>query len=1052
VDNGSPLDLGLTAPFGLSDANEVLLLDPLNTTNPKTFLWRPNAEALEFDRGAFEPYRLADFGAIVGANLVQVQDSQGQTIQQWHAGVWAGTFLDFTPDVAALRIPIGHPPYSQPYPTLNALLDLSAAGFGVGLATWLYFPDENPSSAPLTTVKHATLWPTNGEPPVSFGALQQLNNESGFWAINEAGDMVGQSRLYDGTRPSIPVTHAVRSHVALASGQPNNKLTDLGTLGGDFSAALALNQAGTAVGYSTLNPGDPINETRAVHWLRDDFAPRQLASFSPTNQSYAWDIDNRQTIIGQAVRGGGATVAAMWRPNPAAPGGYSIVDLNDHTSNPKWFLTSAHYINTNGFIVGSGLHARSSFINGERIESAPTPRTYLLVPNVSLAVDYNRDGRIDLSEKDNLPEGQSYQFWVNDDTDDKETGRDSILHAEPVLSENSEFDPKNPDAYNSYVDGSQDLTDWFPVFLNISNLLAFLPPGENEYHLVHSQGALNFLYTDLSPDASGRYLTSLMTSGFGVDYSQAPARASGVQLITAEGIALNSEFLSRIRQQGKGVILVEARKATLEPLRLEVRNSRRVVATIELPLRIGNVEDMYGWYNMRFVIGDPGGLPTNFRPTNAPRFADPAASFVFLHGYNVNEMQSRDWSIEMFKRMWWSGSVRRFYAVSWAGDTTQVAGSITINYHLNVQQAIATAPAFARFVNSPMLAGDVTVAAHSLANMVVSPAIQDYGARPTRYFMVDCAAAMEAYDGDLPTEPAMTHPDWRSYTNRLYASEWHTLFPDLDGRHGLTWRGRFKDVPKLTQLYNFYSSGEEVLENNTLDNIPMIPDVVGYKDGSILLGTLPWALQELLKGRVTTSDFYALYAAGALSGPLGWSLDAFLLHAGVRGGNVVGSKYAGWGFNPYWDTLGTSHTVNVEGTDVEIYRSGGRLDPVSASLITETDLQTFTFFWPFLDLRMHLSQGSALASDPDTRTRLLAEAIPALTFATGANAFPKNSALFEEVVQFDMNKAFQKRGWPVDRLQNRRRRDRWFHSDVRDVPYLYNGDVFKKWFEMGGGR
>ena len=191
VDNGSPLDLGLTAPFGLSDANEVLLLDPFDTANPKTYLWRPNAEALEFDRGAFEPYRLADFGAIVGANLVRVQDSQGQTIQQWHAGVWAGTFLDFTPDVTALRVPIGHPPYSQPYPTLNALLDFSAAGFGVGLATWLYFPDENPGSAPLTTVKHATLWPTNGEPPVSFGALQQLNNESGFWAINDAGDMVG---------------------------------------------------------------------------------------------------------------------------------------------------------------------------------------------------------------------------------------------------------------------------------------------------------------------------------------------------------------------------------------------------------------------------------------------------------------------------------------------------------------------------------------------------------------------------------------------------------------------------------------------------------------------------------------------------------------------------------------------------------------------------------------------------------------------------------------------------------------------------------------------
>lgn len=1055
VDNGSPLDLGLTAPFGLSDANEVLLLDPLDTANPKTFLWRPSAEALEFDRGAFEPYRLADFGAIVGANLVRVQDNQGQTIQQWHAGVWVGTFLDFTPDVAALRVPIGHPPYLQPYPTLNALLDLSSAGFGVGLATWLYFPDENPGSAPLTTVKHATLWPTNGEPPVSFGALQQLNNESGFWAINEEGDIVGQSRIYDASRPSIPVTHAVRSHVTLAGGQANDKLTDLGTLGGDFSAALALNQAGTAVGYSTLNPGDPINQTRAVRWMRDDLAPRQLPGLGPTNQSYAWDIDDRQTIIGQAVRTGGGTVAAMWRPNTAESDGYTLTDLNDYSSNPKWFLTSAQYINTNGFIVGSGLHARSSSINGERVESGPSPRTYLLVPNVSLAVDYNRDGKIELNEKDNLPPGQPYQFWVNDDTDTPgpagEVERDKILHAVAAFVDNAS-DPSNPDYFNSYVDGIQDLTDWFPLYLNISNLLAILPPGANEYRLVHSEDALNFLYTDLWPDLAGRYLTTRLESGFGADFTQPPGSASGVARITERGAVLSQDFLSRIRQEGKGILLIEARKATSEPLRLEVWNSRRVVATVELPLRIGNVEDMYGWYNMRFTVGQDADLPTNFHPINAPRFADPAASFVFLHGYNVNEKQSRDWTIEMFKRMWWSGSSRRFYGVSWAGDTTQVLGALTINYHLNVQQAIATAPAFARFVNSPMLGGDVTVAAHSLANMVVSPAIQDHGARPTRYFMVDCAVAMEAYDADLPKEPAMIHPDWRSYTNRLYASEWHTLFPDSDGRHGLTWRGRFKDVPKLTQVYNFYSSGEEVLENNTPENTPMIPDVLGWQGGlSILPGTLPWALQELLKGRVTTSDFYALYAAGVLSGPLGLSLDAFLLHAGVRGGNVVGSKYAGWGFNPYWDASGSSRTVNYQGISMVIYQSGGRQPPPSAATILAAELRTNSFFLSFLDEDMYQSLGNWLASDPDTRTRLLAEAIPALTFCTGANAFPDKRPISDRA-QFDMNSVFQQRGWPVERLNNERKKKRWFHSDVRDIPHVYNGAVFEKWVELGGGR
>jgi hypothetical protein len=301
-----------------------------------------------------------------------------------------------------------------------------------------------------------------------------------------------------------------------------------------------------------------------------------------------------------------------------------------------------------------------------------------------------------------------------------------------VPSSEPEFDPRNPNYHDSRVNGAQDLTDWFPVFLNISNLLALLPPGANEYRLVHSERALNFLYTDLSPDTAGSYLTNRLNSGFGVDFSQAVVRAAGVEQISPEGVVLTPEFLARIRQQGKGVLLFEARKSTTEPLRLEVRNSRRVVATVELPLQIGNAENMYGWYNLRFVAGETMEYPTNLRRNNWPRFADPAASFVFLHGYNVNEMQSRDWAVDMFKRLWWSGSRRCFYAVSWTGNESQVAEALTIDYHLNVSHAFATASHLAFFLeNAPL--GDVSIAGHSLGNMVVSAAIKEFFNTQTPY-------------------------------------------------------------------------------------------------------------------------------------------------------------------------------------------------------------------------------------------------------------------------------------------------------------------------------
>src|SRR5882672_5815380 len=119
----------------------------------------------------------------------------------------------------------------------------------------------------------------------------------------------------------------------------------------------------------------------------------------------------------------GQNIAALWRPNPVAPDGYSLMDLNDYSSDHKWFLTSARYINTNGFIVGSGLHETTYIINGGLEQRTLLPRTYLLVPNVSLAVDYNRDGRIELNEKDDLPKETHFQFWVKDEDDSGDEAR-----------------------------------------------------------------------------------------------------------------------------------------------------------------------------------------------------------------------------------------------------------------------------------------------------------------------------------------------------------------------------------------------------------------------------------------------------------------------------------------------------------------------------------------------------------------------------------------------------------------------------------------------------
>jgi membrane-bound lytic murein transglycosylase B len=84
--------------------------------------------------------------------------------------------------------------------------------------------------------------------------------------------------------------------------------------------------------------------------------------------------------------------------------GFNLSDLNDLVSSSDWLLTSAQYVNRDGFIAGQGWHAATVIVDGAPAFQAPVPRVFLLVPNVSLAVDYNRDGRIELNERDDLPE------------------------------------------------------------------------------------------------------------------------------------------------------------------------------------------------------------------------------------------------------------------------------------------------------------------------------------------------------------------------------------------------------------------------------------------------------------------------------------------------------------------------------------------------------------------------------------------------------------------------------------------------------------------------
>lgn len=97
--------------------------------------------------------------------------------------------------------------------------------------------------------------------------------------------------------------------------------------------------------------------------------------------------------------------------------------------------------------------------------------------------------------------------------------------------------------------------------------------------------------------------------------------------------------------------------------------------------------------------------------------------------------------------------------------------------------------------------------AHSLGNMVVSAALQDYEAPIDHYFMLNAAVPAKAYDAtpvalDFSTNGiprGLIHDDWATIPSRAWANMWHRHFLPQEGytptaadeaRATLTWQGR----------------------------------------------------------------------------------------------------------------------------------------------------------------------------------------------------------------------------------------------------------------------
>jgi len=318
------------------------------------------------------------------------------------------------------------------------------------------------------------------------------------------------------------------------------------------------------------------------------------------------------------------------------------------------------------------------------------------------------------------------------------------------------------------------------------------------------------------------------------------------------------------------------------------------------------------------------------------------------------------------------------------GDETPGILPAGAYYHADVINAFQVAPTFASAVTA--LPGQKYLMAHSLGNMVASSAIVDYGFNPAKYFMIDAAVAMEAYKSSERQINEIAEMPWLNYTNRLWASDWYSRFDATDGRNRLTWRGRFGNI---SQAINYYSSGEEVLDNNNPPENMYLPHT-----------EKAWVFQEKIKGGV---------------------LPAILI--GV-------DSHGGWGFNSAYDVqIGEDELGNP------IYDT---MPPDQAAQLTDNQIRNNSFFKRFYRDDLYGTNGSTVASDAEVRGKILAEAIPATSRATGRNVV--SLTFNENIDMMDL-----KSGWPSGRSNGN-----WHHSDLKYVAYPYVHQFFEDLVYKGG--
>ncbi len=501
----------------------------------------------------------------------------------------------------------------------------------------------------------------------------------------------------------------------------------------------------------------PVLGTVAYYFARPGIEPFPGESgFDPTNTTPSPII----IPVGQPFR------LTAWAKQVVS-NGYSGV-----YAFPQQYFDKAFKCDTNGNITTNQTGVLSEY--GEFFPTEPGKIILTTKPDgatgatgqcvvyaIKMQLDVNHDGVMDLTYAgpDNTSADRPFNFWINDDWDEKDYATDPGYDAE---------NPYSSDMNLLNVHSQRDLEDFARLWV------CGLPPlaGSNGFQVSLSWNVLSgapAIHLVNSIEATGGigYLTNTnVAAAQAVSYfNQSTFNYYGPgNKFASVPAGQTYGFASNFFSGGTNTFLLfEGGAVGKGELVLTISKGGTNLASTSVFMDLKQVKDMIEHASAENVTaGHPPSSLTSTLHLISNLRADPTEDkqmIVFVHGINNTEFDAENACETMFKRLYWSGYHGRVSAFRW--PCAYLPFENTLNpfyYNLGVFYAWKSAAAFMSYLtylrnNTSRLPGyEINIIAHSQGNVVASEALEQ-GAPFDNYILTQGAIPAHCYDTDTNHVP-----------------------------------------------------------------------------------------------------------------------------------------------------------------------------------------------------------------------------------------------------------------------------------------------------------